>query len=131
MARWWVVLIGALPVWEATAAQLAAGLWGALCARMARSPVGWAMLEVLPSYELPDEPVDILVRAGRRSAAGRAGQVLKSAVLGDQSLKIGKGGQAHRGAAAADRTGHAVVHTLFGLSLKFDGLFFVDLVGWS
>ena len=51
--------------------------------------------------------------------------------FGDQSLKIGKGGQAHRGAAAADRTAHAVLHTLFGLSLKFDGLFFVDLVGWS
>ena len=47
------------------------------------------------------------------------------------SLKIGKGGQAHRVAAAADRTAHAVLNTHFGLSLKFDGLFFVDLVGWS
>ena len=34
--------------------------------------------------------------------------------FGDQSLKIGKGGQAHRCAAAADRTGHAVLHTLLG-----------------
>ena len=46
--------------------------------------------------------------------------------FGDQSLKIGKGGQAHRCAAAADRTGHAILHTLFGLTLKFDCLFFVD-----
>ena len=31
-----------------------------------------------------------------------------------QSLKIGKGEQAHRCAAAAVRTGHAVLHTLLG-----------------
>merc|ERR1712003_364989 len=38
----------------------------------------------------------------------------------------GKGGQAYRCAAAADRTGHAILHTLYGMALKFDCLFFVE-----
>ena len=33
--------------------------------------------------------------------------------FGGQSLKFGKGGQAYRCAAAADRTGHAILHTLY------------------
>jgi succinate dehydrogenase (ubiquinone) flavoprotein subunit len=40
--------------------------------------------------------------------------------FGGQSLKYGKGGQAYRCAAAADRTGHALLHTLYGRSLAFD-----------
>lgn len=32
--------------------------------------------------------------------------------FGGQSLKFGKGGQAYRCAAAADRTGHAILHTV-------------------
>ena len=36
---------------------------------------------------------------------------------------FGKGGQAYRYAAAAGRTGHAVLHTLYGMALKFDCLF--------
>eukprot|EP00913_Durusdinium_trenchii_P019412 g18250.t1 len=35
--------------------------------------------------------------------------------FGGQSLKFGKGGQAYRCAAAADRTGHAILHTLYGM----------------
>ncbi|CAD7932681.1 unnamed protein product [Amoebophrya sp. A25] len=46
--------------------------------------------------------------------------------FGGQSLKFGKGGQAYRCAAAADRTGHAILHTLYGMSLKHDCLFFVE-----
>lgn len=38
--------------------------------------------------------------------------------LGGQSLKYGKGGQAFRTACAADRTGHALLHTLYGQSVK-------------
>lgn len=34
--------------------------------------------------------------------------------------------QAYRCAAAADRTGHAILHTLYGMALKFDCLFFVE-----
>jgi len=46
--------------------------------------------------------------------------------FGGQSLKYGKGGQAYRCAAAADRTGHAILHTLYGMALKHDCLFFVE-----
>jgi len=33
-------------------------------------------------------------------------------------IRYGKGGQAYRTACAADRTGHAMLHTLYGQSLK-------------
>ena len=46
--------------------------------------------------------------------------------LGGQSLKYGKGGQAYRTACAADRTGHAMLHTLYGQSLKEGVRFFVE-----
>ncbi|KAF2016878.1 succinate dehydrogenase flavo protein subunit [Aaosphaeria arxii CBS 175.79] len=46
--------------------------------------------------------------------------------LGGQSLKYGKGGQAYRTACAADRTGHAMLHTLYGQSLKEGVQFFVE-----
>ncbi|KAF2708503.1 putative succinate dehydrogenase flavo protein subunit [Pleomassaria siparia CBS 279.74] len=46
--------------------------------------------------------------------------------LGGQSLKFGKGGQAYRTACAADRTGHAMLHTLYGQSLKEGVQFFVE-----
>lgn len=38
--------------------------------------------------------------------------------IGGQSLKYGKGGQAYRTACAADRTGHAMLHTLYGESVR-------------
>ena len=46
--------------------------------------------------------------------------------FGGQSLEFGKGGQAHRCAAAADRTGHAMLHTLYGRSLAFDTTYFIE-----
>ncbi|KAA8495070.1 Succinate dehydrogenase ubiquinone flavoprotein subunit 1, mitochondrial [Porphyridium purpureum] len=46
--------------------------------------------------------------------------------FGGQSLDFGKGGQAYRCAAAADRTGHALLHTLYGQALKHDATFFVE-----
>ncbi|KAJ9107366.1 succinate dehydrogenase flavoprotein subunit [Naganishia friedmannii] len=46
--------------------------------------------------------------------------------FGGQSLKYGKGGQAYRCAAAADRTGHAILHTLYGQSLRHDTNFFIE-----
>ena len=46
--------------------------------------------------------------------------------FGGQSLEYGKGGQAYRTACAADRTGHAMLHTLYGNSLKFDANFFIE-----
>ncbi|KAG8894682.1 succinate dehydrogenase flavoprotein subunit, partial [Tulasnella sp. 408] len=46
--------------------------------------------------------------------------------FGGQSLKFGKGGQAYRCAAAADRTGHAILHTLYGQSLRHNTQFFIE-----
>lgn len=46
--------------------------------------------------------------------------------FGGQSLEFGKGGQAFRCAAAADRTGHAMLHTLYGRSLAFDTTYFIE-----
>ncbi|CAG8514365.1 12386_t:CDS:10, partial [Racocetra fulgida] len=46
--------------------------------------------------------------------------------FGGQSLKFGQGGQAYRCAAVADRTGHALLHTLFGQSLKYNTKYFIE-----
>ncbi|TDH71567.1 hypothetical protein CCR75_001101 [Bremia lactucae] len=46
--------------------------------------------------------------------------------FGGQSLEFGKGGQARRTACAADRTGHAMLHTLYGRSLAFDTSYFIE-----
>jgi succinate dehydrogenase (ubiquinone) flavoprotein subunit len=46
--------------------------------------------------------------------------------FGGQSLDYGKGGQAYRCACAADRTGHAMLHTLYGRSLGFGAHFFIE-----
>ena len=46
--------------------------------------------------------------------------------FGGQSLDYGKGGQAYRTACAADRTGHAMLHTLYGNSLKYNANFFIE-----
>ena len=53
--------------------------------------------------------------------------------FGGQSKDFGKGGQASRTCAAADRTGHALLHTLYQANLKNDTVFHsewfaVDLV---
>lgn len=44
--------------------------------------------------------------------------------FGGQSLDYGKGGQALRTACAADRTGHAMLHTLYGQAMKKDVQFY-------
>ena len=43
--------------------------------------------------------------------------------FGGQSKNFGKGGQASRTCAAADRTGHALLHTLYQANLKFGASF--------
>lgn len=40
--------------------------------------------------------------------------------FGGQSLDFGKGGQAHRACCVADRTGHSMLHTLYGRVRRFD-----------
>merc|ERR1712060_632815 len=46
--------------------------------------------------------------------------------FGGQSIDYGKGGQAYRTACAADRTGHAMLHTLYGASLGFGCTYFIE-----
>ncbi|KAJ3370819.1 succinate dehydrogenase flavoprotein subunit [Allomyces arbusculus] len=46
--------------------------------------------------------------------------------FGGQSLEFGKGGQAYRCAAVADRTGHAILHTLYGQSLRHNTNYFIE-----
>jgi succinate dehydrogenase (ubiquinone) flavoprotein subunit len=46
--------------------------------------------------------------------------------FGGQSQDMGKGGQAYRCCAVADRTGHSMLHTLFGRALGYDCIFFVE-----
>ncbi|EGC34166.1 succinate dehydrogenase [Dictyostelium purpureum] len=46
--------------------------------------------------------------------------------FGGQSKNFGKGGQATRCCAAADRTGHALLHTLYGQAAKHNTKFFIE-----
>lgn len=46
--------------------------------------------------------------------------------FGGQSYDYGKGGQAERCCAVADRTGHSLLHTLYGRSLKYDTAYFIE-----
>lgn len=53
------------------------------------------------------------------------GQIYQRA-FGGQSYNFGKGGQAHRCCAVADRTGHSLLHTLYGQSLRYETEYFVE-----
>lgn len=46
--------------------------------------------------------------------------------FGGGTKDYGKGGQAYRCAAVADRTGHSMLHTLFGRALSCDCTFFIE-----
>ena len=46
--------------------------------------------------------------------------------FGGQSKDYGNGGQAARTCAAADRTGHALLHTLYQQNLKFNTKFYIE-----
>lgn len=46
--------------------------------------------------------------------------------FGGQSNDYGRGGQAHRTCCVADRTGHSLLHTLYGASLQYDCDYFVE-----
>ncbi|GFU12068.1 succinate dehydrogenase flavoprotein subunit, mitochondrial [Nephila pilipes] len=48
--------------------------------------------------------------------------------FGGQSYNFGKGGQAHRCCCVADRTGHSLLHTLYGQSCRYDCNFFVEYI---
>jgi succinate dehydrogenase / fumarate reductase flavoprotein subunit len=46
--------------------------------------------------------------------------------FGGMTKEYGEGGAAQRTCAAADRTGHAILHTLYQQSLKHDAKFFIE-----
>lgn len=46
--------------------------------------------------------------------------------FGGQSYDYGKGGQAHRTCCVADRTGHSMLHTLYGRSLLYNCNYFIE-----
>ncbi|KAG2154372.1 succinate dehydrogenase [Suillus bovinus] len=66
-----------------------------------------------------------LERYGVPFSRTRDGKIYQRAI-GGHSLNYGKDGQAYRCAAAADRTGHALLHTLYGQSLRHDTKFFIE-----
>ena len=49
--------------------------------------------------------------------------------FGGMTTQYGEGPPAQRTAAAADRTGHAILHTLYQQSLKHDAEFFIEYFG--
>ena len=73
----------------------------------------------------PESAVIELEHYGVPFSRTKEGKIYQRA-FGGQSLKYGKGGQAYRCAAAADRTGHAILHTLYGQSLRHNTNFFIE-----
>ena len=71
------------------------------------------------------EAVRELERYGLPFSRTEEGKIYQRA-FGGQSLEYGKGGQAYRCACAADRTGHAMLHTLYGQALRHETQFFVE-----
>jgi len=70
-------------------------------------------------------PLPQLEHYGVPFSRTKEGKIYQRA-FGGQSLKYGKGGQAYRCAAAADRTGHAILHSLYGQSLRHNTNFFIE-----
>lgn len=78
--------------------------------------------------EAPDAVLE-LENMGMPFSRTKEGKIYQRA-FGGQSLDFGKGGQAYRCAAVADRTGHSLLHTLYGNSLKFDNIsYFIEYFG--
>ncbi|KAK7026517.1 succinate dehydrogenase flavoprotein subunit [Paramarasmius palmivorus] len=82
-----------------------------------------AVLEVPHPRAIPNPPMLTipvplqLERFGVPFSRTPEGKIYQRAV-GGQSLDYGKGGIAYRTACAADRTGHALLHTLYGQALR-------------
>lgn len=71
-----------------------------------------AAVRELESYGLPFSRTD-------------EGKIYQRA-FGGQSLDYGNGGQAYRCACAADRTGHAMLHTLYGRAVGYNTKFLIE-----
>lgn len=62
---------------------------------------------------------------GMPFSRNKEGKIYQRA-FGGQAINFGTGGQAYRTCAVADRTGHSMLHTLFGRALGYDCIFFVE-----
>lgn len=74
--------------------------------------------------EAPDAVIE-LESYGMPFSRTEEGKIYQRA-FGGQSLRYGEGGQAYRCCAVADRTGHSMLHTLFGRALGYDCTFFIE-----
>ena len=74
--------------------------------------------------EAPDAILE-LESYGMPFSRTKEGKIYQRA-FGGQSVEMGTGGQAYRCCAVADRTGHSMLHTLFGRALGYDCIFFVE-----
>lgn len=74
--------------------------------------------------EAPDSILE-LESYGMPFSRTNEGKIYQRA-FGGQAINYGKDGQAYRTCAVADRTGHSMLHTLFGRALGYDCIFFVE-----
>ncbi|KAH3663544.1 hypothetical protein OGAPHI_004945 [Ogataea philodendri] len=74
--------------------------------------------------EAPDSIIE-LEHYGLPFSRTKEGKIYQRA-FGGQAKEFGKGGQAYRTCAVADRTGHALLHTLYGQSLRYDTHYFIE-----
>src|SRR5258706_201276 len=72
------------------------------------------------SYDIIDHSFDVIVLG-----AGGAGKIYQRR-FGGHTTDYAKGDMAFRACAAADRTGHAILHTLYQQCLKHKARFFVE-----
>jgi succinate dehydrogenase (ubiquinone) flavoprotein subunit len=74
--------------------------------------------------EAPDSIIE-LEHYGVPFSRTEEGRIYQRA-FGGQAKDYGKGGQAYRTCAVADRTGHALLHSLYGQSLRHNTNFFIE-----
>ena len=96
------------------------------CTTPSRAPTGWATRT--PSNTCaatrPRRSTSSSISACR-SRAREDGNIYQRP-FGGMTTKFGEGPAAQRTCAAADRTGHAMLHTLYGQSLKHATEFFIE-----
>lgn len=94
-------------------------------AMLATAVVGRTFVQDAIQYMCREAPKAVveLENYGLPFSRTQEGRIYQRA-FGGQSLDFGKGGQAYRCACAADRTGHAMLHTLYGQAMKHDCQFF-------
>ncbi|XP_072383129.1 succinate dehydrogenase [ubiquinone] flavoprotein subunit, mitochondrial-like [Diabrotica undecimpunctata] len=78
-------------------------------------------------YMTKDAPRAVLEleNIGMPFSRNKDGRIYQRA-FGGQTLKYGEGGQAHRTCAAADATGHYMLHALYGEAVRQNVKFFIE-----